>query len=367
MAALSSPVKDADLRLEVVWPIVLCAGVDALYLSGRSDVPSELLQRLEESRHEAEAASAPIGFLLGESAFEIAPHGWGRYRYLIADEFGRIGFTTSHNLPEIRIQPRSDFLHAVGPEAVVEHYRGLLNQVCDEVHVSVSRIDLFVDITGWELDSSHKERFVCRAKDCRTFEEGSAFRGFQFGSRTSKTLSARIYDKSAEVLRHGSDWWYALWGDGYQPGVTVYRVEFEFARPCLAQFGLDTPSEVLSSRGSLWRYATSEWLTYRQPSSDATRSRWPLDEIWNLVEQAGIKEDKGIGIARVTHGRVAGSLRRIFPALTGYLAAFAAIVGTRGLYDTVNALSEQLRDDEIRRQVLFADRIDRRRRDMVLR
>jgi hypothetical protein len=39
----------------------------------------------------------------------------------------RIGFSTSRHLPTVRIQPRSEFLHAIGPAAAVAQLRDSLN------------------------------------------------------------------------------------------------------------------------------------------------------------------------------------------------------------------------------------------------
>jgi len=39
----------------------------------------------------------------------------------------RIGFSTSRHLPAVRVQPRSEFLHAVGPEAAVAELHEVLS------------------------------------------------------------------------------------------------------------------------------------------------------------------------------------------------------------------------------------------------
>jgi hypothetical protein len=87
----------------------LASGVDALYLSGRPEVPGVLRARLEEGRQLAEGTTAllwggpqvvggttvPIPFDLGGDKFDLGPHGWGKYRYCLDQPDGRVGFTTS--------------------------------------------------------------------------------------------------------------------------------------------------------------------------------------------------------------------------------------------------------------------------------
>jgi hypothetical protein len=245
--------------------------------------------------------------------------------------------------------------------SAVAGYCSVIEAELGVVRLSVSRLDLFVDVQDWEITATDRSRFVCRATNCRTFEEGARFTGFQFGARVTKTFSARIYDKTADVERHGTDWWFGIWGDSYVPGRPVHRVEFEIGRKGITDFGLDGPGEVLSATGDLWRYATEEWLTYCIPTSDATRSRWPVAPEWSKIQRASLRDGTVLGLERVRTGRTAGSLRRLLPPLTGYLAAFASLVGTDDIDDTLGVLDLHLRNDEVRRRTQFRDRIRERR------
>jgi hypothetical protein len=346
--------------------VALASGVDALYLSGWGSLPPPLLERLERARGLAEAAHQPLPLRLGELSLGVAPHGWGRYRYLLAHGLGRIGLTTSEHLPAVRIQPAAALIHAVGVEQTITGFAGLLAAEGAELRYSVNRVDLFADWQGWALEAADRERFVCRASESRTFAEGSAWRGFSFGSRRSRSFFARIYDKTAEIAHSGADWWPGVWGDVHDPGRPVVRVELEVGRNALGEFGLDAPDGVLAGAGDLWRYGTGEWLTYRSPTADATRSRWPLAAEWRQVQQARLCHEP-LGLTRIAAGRRAGTLRRIFPGLVGYLAGFAVAVGTAEIDDTLVALDGQLRNDEIARRVTFPERIERRRMEGVVR
>jgi hypothetical protein len=110
--------------------------------------------------------------------------------------------------------------------------------------------------------------------------------------------------------------------------------------------------------------ATADWLTYREPAAGANRSRRPVAPEWRCVQQAGLA-GAPVGLERITAGRRAGSIRRLFPGLAGYLATFAAIVGTAGIDDTLDAVGRQLRNDEIARRVPFPERIRRRREELI--
>jgi hypothetical protein len=106
----------------------------------------------------------------------------------------RIGFSTSRHLPTVRVQPRSEFLHAVGPEAAVATLREVLEPELGQLRLWINRVDLFADWQGWVLSLDDAQRFVCRAEARRTYELGGTLTGFEFGSRKTKTLLARLYD-----------------------------------------------------------------------------------------------------------------------------------------------------------------------------
>ncbi len=147
----------------------LASGVDALYLSGRAELPRRLLARLEDSRAWAAEAKRPAPCEIGEHTFGIAPHGWGKYRFCLDHEMARIGFSTSRHLPTVRIQPRSEFLHAVGPEAAVRAVHELLDNELGRLRFWVNRVDLFADWQDWSFGLEDAQRFVRRAAARRTY------------------------------------------------------------------------------------------------------------------------------------------------------------------------------------------------------
>jgi len=203
---------------------------------------------------------------------------------------GRIMATASDRLPTFRVQPRAEFLHGVGAPGAADWFRGQLEAVVGLLELSVSRVDLHGDFQGWELSGDDRTRFVCRARSRATYEDDGTLTGFVFGKRKSGTLGCRIYDKTAEILRSGAAYWPDLWSAaaGYDPGEPVWRVESEFSRQILGQFGLRSPESVIESAGALWSYATTEWLTLRIPSADTTRSRWAVDPTWEQVRRAAL-------------------------------------------------------------------------------
>lgn len=356
--------SDESLASRRVSVREVCSGVDALYLSGRAEVPEVVLDTLESLRLAAEASGEHQELPLMGGTFFVAPRSFGKYRYRLEHSTGMVGVTASTHLPAVRVQPYAEFLHGVGPEAAVEFF-GMVAEylVGGPVSWSASRMDLFCDVQGWDLCGDDRSRFVARSERRDLHEHGAAFGGLEFGRRKTKTVCARIYDKTRQVGDKGLNWWPAVWGDRYDPSKPVLRVEVEIGRQGLTEYGVDTPLDALAAVGPLWAELTTSWLTYRTPTDDQTRSRWPVAAEWLTIQGASLSSD-AIGAERVRALRRKGELRKIVPMLVGYAARVGALVGTEDTDSTLAAIGRLIHDDELRRRVPFEDRIaDRARED----
>ena len=347
-------------------PIVaLLSGVDALYLSGHASLPGELLGRLEVAREEAVRANESKSLLLGGVEFRITPHGWQMYRYCLDHPFGRVGFTTSKRLPAIRVQPHTEFVQGSGPRPVVEWYRNLLEGEFGAVLFSVTRLDLFADFQGWDLDGDMRRNFLCRAKSRITYEDDENFNGLAFGKRETGTFSARIYDKTIRAEQNGEGYWRMIWGENFDPAKAVLRVEFEINRTGLRQFDLSSPEEVLDAAGVLWQYLATEWLTHRVPGADQTKSRWAVSPPWEVVQHAIIAENQH-GLNRVYLGKRRGGVANLMPSLEGYLASFGAYAGATSLDTLVPYLRDALAQRERDTGISLGDRVVEKHRKFGL-
>lgn len=337
----------------------LASGVDALYLSGRGALSLELSRILEEAR---DAASVEhVSVMLGGARFDVAAHGMGRYRFCLTHEYGQIGVSPSTRLPTFRIQPRTEFLHGAGLLEACRWFIEVLEAEVGPIAVTVSRVDLYVDFQGWRPSGRDRQNFVCRARELVVYEEDGELTGFTFGRRKTGTINARIYDKTRDAVRKGADFWQAVWDESFNPTDPVFRVEFEFARTALREYGLTTLDDVLPAIPALWVSATTEWLSLRSPTADETRSRWPIAPVWQGVQRATVATG-AYGIERMYEGRRSGSVRTLLPTLNGLTAHFAALVGTDTIEETCRRLTWHLAANEVRTERTFADRVAEFRR-----
>lgn len=353
-AEVSPPVVVSSRLRELV------SGIDALYLSGRVRLSEPLLRRLEKAKGHAQTAGEAVPFLFGGVEFGLTPHGLGRYAYRLSHEHGLVGLTPSKHLPPVRVQPRAEFLHGLGPEGTVDAFSELLEAEVGNVRWSVARVDPFADFQGWEVRAEDRSRFVCRAKTRVTFEEPEELTGLQFGRRSGGRMTARVYEKSGQAARTGATFWRDLWGERFREGESVWRVEFEAGRTILRELGIDTPADLFANLGGLWGYAT-DWLSLRCPIPDGTRSRWPVAPEWETVRRARLRGD-AVGLERTAGGRRAASEKRTVSGLCGYLSSFGAL---RYAYTISEALAQAdpvLRDWEQQTGIPFEARVAKKQR-----
>jgi len=324
---------------------VIASGIDALYLSGRVHLVDSLLERLESAKARAQASGEAVPFEFSNVVFDLAPHGWGRYPYRLAHKYGLVGLTGSSQLPAVRVQLRADFIHGLGAEAAAQAFVDLLTTALGSVELTVSRVDLFADVEGWDLGAEDRARFVTRAIHRDTFEEHGLFRGLLFGRRKGGGLSARIYDKTAELAKGGATWLLDEWGKDHDPAQRVLRVEFEYGRAVLRGRGVNTLHDLFGNLGGLWAYATEEWLSLRSVGADETRSRLKVAPEWVAISQAALRGG-AVGLERVAQTTREAALRQVRNGLRGYSVSYAALNGVRDSAVMGQCLTAELKEHE---------------------
>lgn len=340
----------------------LTSGVDALYLSGRCELPEALVERLTIAREAAVEAQTPVPFSFGGYDFTMQPHGLGRYHFRIDHQLAVVGLTTKDRLPTLRVQATAEALHSpLGPDGVVRWITSAVTNEGLPIRWTVSRLDLHADVQGWEPSGNDRHRFACRAKTLATYEDDGALSGFTFGKRSSKSINGRIYDKTREIIGNGHDWWHEVWGTRYDREQAVWRIEFEFHRAVLNEMGLADPDSTLAAAPRLWAYASGEWLTYRRPTNHDRTARWPLAAEWERIQRVSLA-GSALPMDRIRAGRAAGGLRTAMPGINGYVATFAAWTGHTTIEDACAALPDYLHAYEHTSGTAFVERVIEKRR-----
>ena len=341
----SSLRADSARRNVPSFPLVeLASGIDALYASGRVNLTPELIEMLVESRAAAEVAGGPIHIKFGGEQVRIHPRAMGRYKFWLSHPCGEIGISPKDKIPTIRIQPKAEFLHGSSPLGAIQWFQGVIEREVGPIVMTASRLDVFADFQGWELCAEDRERFIYRADDIVTRENGRTFTGFEFGRRKTNTVMCRIYDKTVQIKQLGIGYWPDIWGAKYDPDQRVLRVEFEIDRTGLGQFGADSPFDAIERAAGIWLGVTNDWLTLRTPTGDATRSRWPIESSWEDIQRASFASG-AFGIKRIYDGRKRGELARLLPGARGFLSSIGAAAGVRTLNEALDVAWKLIREE----------------------
>lgn len=340
--------------------VELASGVDGFYLSGHGFAPPWLYEDLEERKQAAIEADLPTAYRLGGYPVKVLPRAFGKYKYAVSHDLALIGITPSERIPRMRFQFSAIALHALGPSTAALWAANVLDACgVEDARLTVNRLDLHADWQGIEFKANERAHFVTYSDLRSLYEVGEAMSGLSFGKRGAK-LYCRIYDKAREMKAKGHDWWPELWGARYDDERPVIRVEFEFRREGLVEFGVDTPHDAVTRAGELWAYASQKWISLRQPTADDTRARWPIDDRWRLIQGSSLAH-KSLPAERIRAGEREGTLRTYRKLATGVLTSMAVPMGTGRLDDTLAAAGDELELYERISGRTFADRVSEKR------
>ena len=267
---------------------VLRFGLDSLYLSfpGRLYPETEQIllekQSLARSRSVAEEALAYVP--VGEYLFEVSAKTGGIYKFVLQNDAYRIQLssTDTSQLPLAYVQVKSSWLTLKGPSDVLADLTELIRNFGEiSGEEGISRADQYVDFVCTEtLESLSHSAFVSRAELVQSFSLGRKGSGYTVGQ--GGVLSARLYDKTIELEKSKKDYLKPIWIEaGWNPGETVWRLEFQWRREPLVEHKIGNLLSLLERLGPLWRYATTQWLKLTIPSTtDSTQTRWPMHPVW---------------------------------------------------------------------------------------
>ena len=349
-AQAAGGVREAGAQPSITAPanciLPLRHGVDSLYVSFPGGIDPELAVWLQECKLRAQANSEHIvslaGIGIGDHQFTVLPRGRGRFAYVLEDNWFSIQLSNASAgvMPLASVQIRSEYLTAVGPDEAIATLTKLVAGMGEVTGPpKISRIDLFADFcTAYDLAAMPGSHWVKRSKKRAIHEECDQVTGISFGS--GNEVSARLYDKTREILKSGKDYMKPLWAmEGWDGKAQVWRMEFQIRRDGLPQEMLGGAGDVLSCNGSLWRYLCDEWLRLALPSdSDDTRSRWPTHPLWTDISRLWDIDPEAPPLTRVPKARFPSDDQLFRNGISG-LSSFMA---REGITEVDHGLGEYL-------------------------
>ncbi len=376
---LSSPTEETTQPVQEekpsssFTPFLVGFGVDTLYLNVLYSNPDNALQKQKRTldadlmsdlmdlqalakEQESEIAS-PWSF--GGLPLMMQTHGAGKgqWSWLLTSHL--IDLSVSRGklngiIAQVRVSSRFLWHEASTGDAVSKVHALLMDIFGQDIYVQVSSVDLCADITGWHPGViDWQERFLSRATGDNAYP-GDGFidgpdkpirrwkqlTGLIFGSYSGR-LACKIYDKTLEIKQKSPEkqWFYPLWEQyGWDGKADVWRVEFHFTREFLRDLHIDNAYEMLDRFSEMWTYAVGRigggedglpdgWLRLVVPNEDDyTRSRWPVDASWEVIQSAFIEQEelyRDLGDV-VYHEEKEVNVRRMLAQITGCMTSMAA-------------------------------------------
>jgi hypothetical protein len=156
-------------------------------------------------------------------------------------------------------------------------------------------------------------------------------------------IQLRLYHKFKEVLHSGSVHCLDVWknhGIIGEQWPDVWRVEGQFRRTILKEFGIDTLDHLYSRLADLWAYLT-EWASLRQRDDDnsARRSVHPL---WEVVTSAGKLLGDPAGVTRQVNADSTAPVEWYVRHITGCLVALASRLKLVSIADAIADLRQHV-------------------------
>jgi len=293
-------------------------------------VDTAWLDLIELQKVRAQETGQPQLVSVADRKALVQPSGWGRYRYWLRCGDFDVFVARTQSLPAVYARIASAFIHEVGPASALANLRTFIGTVLvgQTQEAVCSRADVYTDFQGWVPRSEDYDRFITRSRrnicHIAVHHDGRRFTGFTFGRGA---MVARLYDKGLEIVHTAKDWMREVWGERIDPSASVWRLEFQFRREILAECSLTTPEDVIAQRQNLWAYAM-RWLSLREPTHGAARTRWPVAHIWSYL----MRSEVGVKYSPLVRRRIREHDESVLVrGLTGYASSLAAITGVSDL------------------------------------
>jgi len=290
----------------------LIAGIDTLEIGYCVDfykLSYDEWDSIAQAKERAQATLNEKGMVITFRGinFEVQRTGSSRYKYILNNDDIQIKIfldaRAGTDFPELRIVFRSAFLWRKGWKEAIKIVDDWVSNWAVVVEVKISRIDLTVDFEGkLPIFTTALREVVTRGRKKTEYgtytrnTDGKQSSGYDFGYGEIK---CRIYDKTKEIIRSNKKWFETLWEkNGWEKGKTVTRVEFQCRRKIIRELQVYTIDDLFIQVADIWRYLTQEWLTVRKIGDDSHRTRWPIAEFWQIVQDAISHFGKITGVTR---------------------------------------------------------------------
>jgi hypothetical protein len=255
--------------------------------------------------------------------------------------------------PKAQIRVSSECLWRMGgggrvAAELAEHYlRGLFLE--DGYRVQLSRVDMATDYQGYDLCLDDRRGIVKRPRSIGDVAQhdgeimwwGVRSECQSIAAGKSNAIRINLYDKSREIEASGKEWFLDLWAltAGYQPGVKVWRLEYQLGREFLHERRVETLGDFFGAAPGMWRWAV-KWFSFRVPNEhDTHASRWPVAPWWAALSTWELSDTAPLPKVKQVRPRFV----RICEGGYGYITTAMALTGADSPYEALDLILQAVR------------------------
>lgn len=356
---------------------VVASGVDTLiigYMIDEYRYPDDFEVLREAKLRAGEKMFNKMGYPVNWSGtgFSMKASGGSGYEWIIKNDDVMIRIAKEawqgKVFPEVFVTFFSQYLWTEGTDGAVSKLTEWLNKWAVIKETRVSRYDLCIDLAMPLPEINLVKEVVTRARNKVEYDSpieryitGRCTTGYKIGSGD---LSARIYDKTAEIYVSQKEWFHDYWLEkGWDGKIPVTRCEFQFRRQFLKEMDVNSYEDLIERMADIWRYCTQDWLKICYPGTKTNQSRWKVKEYWQFIQDNYTLFGQAWGVLRLKTRNI--KYEHLMQLVRGAaVSAGANKANAHGIHvamfqlkkDIDNILkSEDFKNDVIKRQSLIGN------------
>lgn len=275
--------------------------------------------------------------------FCLMPNGTKGYAYILRNNGYEIKIAQYKSkimsLLPIQVRISSEYLWSVGLENSWAIIYNWIVETFGNIEVEkVCRLDLCTHISDIDLTTNWENTYKGTFKKRNIYLTNTPINAITFGSRNSKNVYCRIYNKTLEIQeKKHKTWFYAIWNKNYLNPENVWNIEFEIKSEVLRNYNLYTVNDILTHLKNIWVLCTTKFLI--KINNDNTKvERCSINSEWLEIQKCFDNFKSGPLIDREIKEDYDASA--LIPIIIGGITSYCAYKKILTIDDTINNLKE---------------------------
>jgi len=270
--------------------------------------------------------------------FDVFPNGARMHAYIIENEHFKINIaqkrsTNKYNYP-VQVRISSEALWLLGLNGAISDIHDLISHCFGKIITTkVTRADICIHTDMIPFKDMNLNMFKGRYRDDSLHRTDRKINTFYLGSKSSKTVFCRIYNKSFELeVKRNKTWFYDVWEHHGLDKDNVWNIEYEVKREFFKERNIETIDDFNAKLNDIYIYLMQKWLSINI-------KEYPmLDEVqalWLEISNARYNDEPLQGLTRSIISEC--SSEELIPQMQGLITSYAA---KKGIFNTPSLMKD---------------------------